>query len=991
MKKIYSIIFLVTISLFSLNAQTTADKYSDAMNAYNSRQYALANRLFQKLFVEHHLTDELYSTAKYFSSDALLKLGEKNAAAAGFEYLVNYFKWSNFRDKALFKLGLIYFETSQYSESRARFKILIDEYPSSIYAGQAYYWIGEDYSKENDLEDAIVFLKDAIKNNPSNKYIDYSIYTLANIYEKIGDYDSAIKYYDNLLSYHSDSPLANAAHIRIGICYFKVKDYDSATLELNNPALKNLPADEYSEDIYLLANSYYRLQEYPQAERAYIEIIEKYPGYKDLRSAKYGLAWCYFQQKHYENAYKMFNSISDGEDSIAIKSFYWKAESERYAGKETEAFNLYREFTKRFPNSSLVNGVMFQLGGLYFNTKNYDLAEKYLKTSSADSNSSIKSKSLMLLGEIELEKRNYETANNYFEEAIKIPSAPAELIDRSMLGLGASEFFLHKYGNAIANLSDINFREPNFDKNKVNFYLAESYYALGKYRDALSRYDKINFDDIEVGSLALYGKAYCYFNLKEFDNAAKAFSEYVEKFPESSRILDARIRLADSYYGSKNYVASSKIYKEMFRRDLGAFDNPYAYYQYAQALYKANKTEDAIKEFQSLQEKFPRSEYADKSLYVIGWIYFQQGNYSQAIDSYRNALYKYPNSSLAPVLYYSIGDSYYNLAQYDSAIINYQDVMTNFPSSPHVFDAINGIQYCYVAENHPEKAITLIDSFVDANPGMPSADQIYFKKGDIYYSIQDYKDAELSYKEFIANYPNSKLVPQAYYWVGKSAENLNQNQDALFYFQRVFDSYPNSESAPAAVIEMGNIYNQMKNYTAALELFDKALKTLPDKLRFPEILFMKGMTLSNNSDVSSAAQVFNTIIQEYGQSVFAEKSKLELGIIDMVAKDYTDATTYLQDLAQTRTDEIGAQSQYYLGEILFEQNNIQDAISAFVTVGTVFPAYEEWVAKSNLRLGDCYAKLKDYKKAREIYRSVFMNHHSDVLGNEARLKLRKLK
>ena len=90
MKKIYSIIFLVTISLFSLNAQTTADKYSDAMNAYNSRQYALANRLFQKLFVEHHLTDELYSTAKYFSSDALLKLGEKNAAAAGFEYLVNY-------------------------------------------------------------------------------------------------------------------------------------------------------------------------------------------------------------------------------------------------------------------------------------------------------------------------------------------------------------------------------------------------------------------------------------------------------------------------------------------------------------------------------------------------------------------------------------------------------------------------------------------------------------------------------------------------------------------------------------------------------------------------------------------------------------------------------------------------------------------------------------------------------------------------------------
>ena len=145
----------------------------------------------------------------------------------------------------------------------------------------------------------------------------------------------------------------------------------------------------------------------------------------------------------------------------------------------------------------------------------------------------------------------------------------------------------------------------------------------------------------------------------------------------------------------------------------------------------------------------------------------------------------------------------------------------------------------------------------------------------------------------------------------------------------------------------------------------------------------------NTLSAEEAAYVWLAL--EYGQSVFADKSKLELGIIDMVAKDYTDANTYLQDLAQSRTDEIGAEAQFYLGEILYEQNNYQDAISAFVTVGTVFQAYDQWVTKSNLRLGDCYAKLKDYRKAKEIYRSVFINHHSDVFGTEARLKLRKLR
>ena len=988
--KLYIVLFLL-FTLISLHAQTTADKFRSAMSAYDRHQYAIANQLFQKFFLEHHLSDELYATAKYYSSEALLNLGEKDAAATGFEYLVNNFKWSNYRDKSLYNLGLIYFQTKQYIKSADRLKMLVDEYPKSSFSGMGYYWIGEDYFKAGKLEDAIDFFKNAIKNNPNSSYVDYTIFSLANIYDKMGDFPNAIKYYDNLLSYHSNSPLANDAHIRIGICYFKIKDYDSASLELNNPALEKLPPLDYSNDLYLLANSYYRMQEYPNAERAFIKIIENYPDYKNLRNAKYGLAWCYFQQKHYDDAYKMFNSISDGNDSIAIQSFYWMAESKRYAGEEEEAFNLYKKFIDKYPANTLIKGVMFQIGTIYFNSKTYNLAKQYLENASSDADNTIKAKSLMLIGEINLEEKKYDLAIKYFSESIQTPGVSENEKNRSKLGLGAAYFFNRKYDQAITNLKDLTTQYPNFEKNKVNFYIAESYYALQKYKEALNSYNKVDINEREVGSLSLYGKAYCYFNMHEYENASKSFALYVKKFPESSRIVDARIRLADSYYGSKNFAASSNIYKEMFNLDKGSLNNPYAYYQYAQSLYKANKTAEAINEFRILQEKFPHSEYADKSLFVIGWINFQQGNYPEAIINYQNVLSTYPHSLLGADVYYSIGDSYYNLGNYDTAIINYQKVISIYPNSSHVIDAINGIQYCYVAENHPDQAINMINQFVDANRDLHSIDQIYFKKGDIYYSIQDYKNAEDSYKQFIANYPNSKLVPQAYYWVGKSAENQNQNADALYYFQKVLESYPQSESAPDAVIEMGNIYNEMKDYDDAIQLYDKALKVLPNQLRFPEILFNKGLTFENKKDVSSASEVFNMIIQEYNQSVFADKSKLELGIIDLAANLYTDATNYFKDLAQTHTDEIGAEAQYYLGETYFEQNDIQDAISSFVSVATVFPAYNEWIAKSNLKLGDCYVKLKNYRKAREIYQSVFVSHHADAFGKEARLKIRKLK
>jgi len=991
MKKIFNLIIIFIISICSLNAQTAAQKYAAAMRAYQNHQYGAANNLFQQFFSEYELTDGLYATAKYYSADALLNLGEYNAAVSSFEFFVNHFTWSQFRDKALYKLGIIYYKQNEYELSRDRLRRQLSEYPQSDLDGSALYWIGESYSKQNRLHDAVLFLKDAIANHRNNSFIDYSIYTLASVYEKMKDYGDAVAYYDTLLSYHSGSPLATEAHIRIGVCYFKLKEYDASVIELNNPRLKDLPDEVYAKSLYLLANSYYRTSDYPHAEKVFLEIINKYPSSEELRESKYGLAWTYFQEKKYNDAYQVFNNLSQGGDSIAEKSFYWKAESKRYSGQGNEAFKLYQQFIKTYPSSSMIKGVEYQIGVLYYNAKNYNLALKYLRSAAATSDSTFKAKAYTLMGEIELDNKDFKPAIEYFNNAMNIPGISNDLVYRSILGLGISSYYIHDYKRAEKFLSNLNTRDPEFEKDKVNFYLAECYYSGGNYKHAIERYNMVSGDDEELGSMALYGKAYSYFEMRQYEEAAKVYSEFARRYPNSSRLLDAELRLADSYYGSKNFAASSDVYKNIIKLNKKDFDNPYDYYQYAQALYKANEFDQAISEFQAITRKFPTSEYADKSLYVIGWIHFQQGDYNAAMNSYRDVLYQYPNSSIAAQIYYSIGDCYYNLGNYDSAIVNYEYVMTQYPTSPHVYDAVNGIQDSYVVEGQPQKAIDFINQYLTTNSSSNYADQIAYKIGDIYYSMHDYKNASSSYTEFIADYPKSKLIPQAYFWIGKCNENLNQYPQAIYNFNMVFNSYPASESAPAAVIELGNIYNLQKNYTASLNIYDKALSSLPDTKRFPEILFNKGMTLVANDDSADAQNIFNQVIQSYSNTIFSEKSKLELGIIALRSNQYDEAITYLQDLAQNRTDEIGAQAQYYYGTVLYNEGNYDEAINAFLRVQTGFPAYDEWVTKSYLKLGDCYNQMKNYEQAKEMYRLVYKNHHSDNFGKEARIKLRKLR
>ena len=87
---------------------------------------------------------------------------------------------------------------------------------------------------------------------------------------------------------------------------------------------------------------------------------------------------------------------------------------------------------------------------------------------------------------------------------------------------------------------------------------------------------------------------------------------------------------------------------------------------------------------------------------------------------------------------------------------------------------------------------------------------------------------------------------------------------------------------------------------------------------------------------------------------------------------------------------LGAKAQFYLGMSLFEKGMINEAISAFVRVRTVYSFYDEWLSRSTLMLGDCYKKMNDLEKAKQFYRDVLAKHRGDDLGKTAQKKLREI-
>lgn len=999
MKKIFFYLFLFHLII---SAQQSANKFTAAVNFYNDHNFSAAFQLFKEIISNNVFDEEKLSSAKFYAADCLLNLDQYDGAAAELEAFIDQYKFSNFREAALYKLGTIYYIKGEYRKARERLLSLLNEFPHGEFTGSSYYWIAESYFSENKFLEAEENFRESIALKRTNKFIAHSLYSLAQVYEKTNDYTSAVANYDELLAFYKDDPLAPKSQMRIGICYFNLKEYDNAILELTDPLIKKLQEQELTGAKFFLANSFARLKQYKEAAQVYNELLQQVKDESYLNKINYSLAWIYFQQNNYEEAYKIFHRLSENAaDSLKAESLFWSGESKRYLGDAKTSNEIFKEFVTKYPEHKLVSRAQLGIGSVYFNQSNAGDAQKALLNATISNDKLTRGRAYTLLGEMRLDYgfdkpeqqsggKNFEDAKKYFSEAIKLTTEQPELNNRATLGLAVAEYYLNNYDASVLHLENLKTRAKNFESNKVSFYLAESYFVKGKYSSALKYYNSISETSDDITKQVVLGKAYTYFNMKDFPNAISFFNEFLSKYKTDRNINDVKLRLADSYFGTKNFEKASAIYRDLFSKEKTFLNNDLAYYQYCQSLFKAGKGKEAIEAFENLQEKFPGSKFADQSQYIIGWINFQQNNFNGAIANYEKLLKKYTQSALRPIAFYSIGDSYFNLGQYDSAIVFYSKILDEFSNTQYIFDAVNGIQYAYVAKEEPENAISFIDKFIAANPNSKYSDQIFFKKGDLYYSIEKYDAAIKTYKEFISKYPGSTLVSNAYYWIGKSAANLKDETEAINNFTLAKQSAPKSEIGISSTIELAKIYSDKKQFASAVAVLKEASDAVPTSNRVPELLYLQGINQAKDNKIADASSTFDQIVSYYEGSIFASKAKVELGKIELQKNNFEAAQALLKEVGEKRVDDIGAQAQYYYGVSLFNQNKIEEAITAFVRVRSVFSTYDEWYSKSLLKLGDCYVKLKDKQQAREMYRAVLNRHQTGEFAQEAKKKLRQL-
>jgi TolA-binding protein len=142
--------------------------------------------------------------------------------------------------------------------------------------------------------------------------------------------------------------------------------------------------------------------------------------------------------------------------------------------------------------------------------------------------------------------------------------------------------------------------------------------------------------------------------------------------------------------------------------------------------------------------------------------------------------------------------------------------------------------------------------------------------------------------------------------------------------------------------------------------------------------------------LDQAGQQFSVAAQELKATFYGDQCLVGLGVVRQRNGRYDEALQAFTDVVSRRTDELGAEAQYRIGETLFAQRRYREAIPALMRVPEAFPNAKDFIAESYLKAGECHLKLGEKAKAIKAYQSVLKSHRSDNFAREAERRLKEL-
>lgn len=988
-------LFLYTLPFWglSLSAQQSSiytnelRDFDRAVTLYNDKQYQAAQILFEKTKTENREM-EVQADCAYYIANCAIRLDQMNADEL-MENFVEDYPTSTKQNQAYVEVAGYYFGQGKYPQALEWYD-KVDESNMSVTDRDRYnFQKGYSYFSGGDKKQADKYLNKVINSKEYGSQAKYYLgfmsyesddYKKANqLFEQVEDKD---KYKEKMSYFQADMN-------------FKLGNFQKA-IDLGVPQLPKSDANEKSELNKIIGESYFNLGKYDKA----IPYLKEYHGKKGKwnNTDFYQLGYAYYKQGDYENAITQFNKIIEGNDFVAQNAYYHLGESYLKTGKKQQALNAFKnasemEYDVKIQEDAYLNyaKLSYEIGNPYQSVPEVlgSFLQKYPATP-------FKQEVQTLLINSYITSKNYKEALALLEKDKSAANKPA--YQKVTFYRGLELFTDGNYQEAMAMFKK-SIAEPRDAKitARATYWKAETEYVLDGFNEALISYKQFGGSAEAKNTPEYknynYNLAYTYFKLKEYENAAKYFQEYVSSAAAKGdpvRLNDAYLRLGDSNFVTAKYWPAMEAYNKAI--EMKGIDADYAFFQKGISYGFVARNEKKIEDLTKFVSTYPKSKYADDALYEIGNTYVTEKQTEKAIAAYDRLINEYKGSSYTAKAIMRQALIYYNAEKDEQALVKFKKVVAEFPNTPEAMEAVSTARNIYVDNGRTDEYAAWVKTlgFVDVSDA--DLDNTAFEAAEKQYLQNNTKQAISTLSSYVAKFPNGISALKANFYLAQSyyADGLETN--SIPHYEFVI-SKSRSEFTEQALARLSQIHLKKNDCAKAVPV----LKRLETEADFPQnVTFAQSNLMKCYYDQQDYA---NAVV--YADKVLANnktedrvKSDAQIIVARSAIKTNNEpkareAYAKLQTIAK---GELAAEALYYDAYFKNKDGKYEASNTAVQKLSKDYSGYKYFGAKGLVVMAKNFYGLKDSFQATYILESVIKNFasYADVVA-EAQKELDAIK
>lgn len=803
------------------------------------------------------------------------------------------------------------------------------------------------------------------------------------------------------IEHHPQSPKIRLAGFQLGKYYYRKHDWRHVTKWMEKVDVNELDSNDVAEYSFKYGYALYKLKEFALAQRFFNEAKQLESIYKS--PAVFYYSFLSYKFDFNETALKGFNSLREDENFGPVVPYYI-----------IQIYYMQNKYDKiiEYGPSLLQNAIPKRAPGIarivaegYYRKSDYNNAAKYLeifmdKGFYADSTSNYQlAYSYYKIGE-------FEKATPYFQKTSGLDSEIGQL---SLFYLG--DIYL-KDGN-----------KPSA-RNAYRFASKTSYNKEVK-ENALFNYAKLSFE----------------LDIDPYHESIIALEKYIDQFPNSSKVEEARKYLLNVYLNTKNYQRAIVALDKIKSKDL---DIQYAYQKIAYyrgiELFNNEKVGFTNKDVTNYKAaifyfnkslEFPIDNHVTAlSHYWRAEAYYRIGNMEKALDGFTT--FKSIAGAILIEEYkevdYQIAYCHLGLNDYGPAIMAFRKYLSKHDGekSRKVNDAnirtgdsyliIKGKDDLILSLKYYKKAISMNKAFVD---------YCYFQEAQAYMLLNDYKEQARSLETLISKFPDSKYIDEAKFHLGETYLVSLKNYDlAIKHFKEVVEKH----NGDLLLVQRANnglasAYSRTKDFEKALYYFEEAVSLNPksnfafeaikghklicefeigdfqrhidfrDNVGLPSMTESAKDTSTFNAakkfyiggDYPTAIKNLKGYLNAFPKALFVTTANYYLGECYLSLEQMSEALSYYEKVIALPAGEFTERSAYNSAKILFKSKEYGKAINRYLYLEEK-SNYATYILESRIGLMRSYRELGQHENCIKYADLVQADEKvSNLVSNEAML------